>query len=260
MDYTTSITATTTDSGTKHYRILSNLSQEEESKLEEFKRVPIAEGVEPQYLMLFLFAKKLIVLDAAKLLENNLNIRKKLDIPFPVLKKHINPEIALKESSFSIIGKRDKLNRSISYLIPQNLVPKDYDFKEYLTTIFWNIDQSVNDDSSAHRLGMVVVEDLKNFSLFKHFDKRLNQHVEGKIENIFPGRIQKIYILNPPFYVKPLLSFAKTFVKNKIVSRVEIVKKEKLLEDIDHHQLLPHFGGTYETTYSQYFDSLPHDF
>ncbi|KAF2078637.1 hypothetical protein CYY_000008 [Polysphondylium violaceum] len=244
----------------KSYRILNGLSQEEQLKLEEFRNEQIAKDIEPQYLMLYLFAKKLIVADAAKLLENNLNLRKKLDIPFPVLKKDVNSEIALKASSFSIIGKRDKLNRSISYLIPHNLVPKDHDFKEYLTSILWNIDQSVNDDSSSHRLGMVIVEDLKNFSLFKHFDKRLSQHVEGKMENVFPGRIQKIYILNPPFYVKPMLSFAKTFVKNKIVKRVEIVKQERLLQDIDSDQLLPHFGGSYGTSYSQYFDSLPHDF
>ncbi|KAF2073093.1 hypothetical protein CYY_005588 [Polysphondylium violaceum] len=243
------------------YPILKGLTKEEEYKLEEFQKEPIAKGIAPEYLMLFLFAKKLSIEKASQLMENNLEFRKKLELPFPILKKDVDPEIALKCSSFCFIGKRDKLSRSISYLVPSKITPRDYSFKEYLTFMIWNIDQTIHDSSNSHRQGLVIIQDLKNFSLFKNFDYRLNQFLEGKsLENIFPGRIQKIYIVNPPFYLKTLLVFAKTFVKNKIISRVEITKKEKLLEDIDSDQLLSQYGGTLELTYQQYFDSLPLDF
>eukprot|EP01132_Coremiostelium_polycephalum_P000504 gene504-635_t len=244
-----------------NYGVLNNLTNEELEALNQFKKEPIAEGIEDQYLMIFLFAKKLNVAKAAEVLENNLSVRKKLNIPFPVRKRDVNPEIAKKASSFSMISKCDKENRTISYIYPSRIIPKEYPFNEYIAHLLWNVDQTAHYDSSTHRLGLIVVEDLKNISLLKNFDRRFNTLLNGKsMENIFPGRIQKIYLINSPFFARPLLSFAKTFIKSKIINRISIIKKEKLTEFIEPDQLCVDFGGSLTLSYSDYFDSLPSDF
>ncbi|EGG21467.1 CRAL/TRIO domain-containing protein [Cavenderia fasciculata] len=244
------------------YHILDNLTALETQALQQFRNHPIAKEIKDEQLMIYLFAKKLDVEKAALVLTNNLELRKKLSIPFPVRKSDLNLEVAKKNYSFSIYGMKDKMGRSIAYLYPAKIVPKDYSLKDMITFMLWNLDTTCYTSSQQHRLGIVIVEDLKHMSIFKHFDNRLKAQLDGKsMENIFPGRIQGIYLLNSPFYIKPLLSLAKKFIKNKILARVQYFPKSDRLEEfIDPSQLLKEYGGSLEFDLNSWIDSLPSNY
>ncbi|KYQ93113.1 CRAL/TRIO domain-containing protein [Tieghemostelium lacteum] len=257
MDY---ISNNETPSG---YGILKNLTQEELTALQAFKSHPsgVTNGIEDQYLMIYLFSKKLDVERAVVLLTNNLAFRKKYNVPFPVRKRDVNPELAKKASNYAATGHKDTLNRAISYLTPSKLVPKDYPLEEYITHLFWNIDQTCHESAVCHRNGLVIVEDLKDISIFKHVDSRMKLDSGKSMSDIFPGRIAAIYLLHTPIYIRPLLAFAKTFVKSKLIKRVHVVKsKELLFEYFEKHQIITEFGGSMEFHYADYFDKLPSDY
>ncbi|KAN0024239.1 hypothetical protein ACTFIV_008640 [Dictyostelium citrinum] len=246
------------------FLILEDLTNEEIEKLNKFKEFPICKGIKDQYLLMFLFSKKFDLEKSHILIKNNLMIREKMEISLPVVKNQVNEELAKKSSSFSIIGHKDKEGRSIAYLYPSRLKPKEYTLKEYLTFLLWSQDQSVHDHSSVHRAGMTIIEDLHKISMFKHFDSRLQDFLKknklNDMQDVFIGRIQKIYILNPPFILRPLLSIAKTFMKTKIISRVEICKRDQIFATIDPSNVLIEFGGSLNLTYSEYFDILQSNF
>ncbi|KAK5579226.1 hypothetical protein RB653_008906 [Dictyostelium firmibasis] len=248
----------------EQFNILEDLTNEENEKLKIFRGFPICKGIEDQYLLLFLFSKKFDLEKSHILIKNNLMIREKLNISFPVVKHQVNEELAKKSSSFNIIGHRDKDGRSISYLYPSKLVPKEYSLKDYMTFLLWSQDQSVHDHSSAHREGMTIIEDLHRISMFKHFDSRMTEFLKkyqlNDMQNVFIGRIQKIYIINSPWVLKPLLTLAKTFMKSKIISRVEICKRDHIFSKIDPSNVLIEFGGSLNLTYEAYFDRLPSNF
>eukprot|EP01133_Synstelium_polycarpum_P004331 gene4331-5058_t len=243
------------------FRILNGLTQEEKSALDELRREPVAQGVADPYLMVFLFAKKLDVKKAVSCIENSKQMRSKLGISFPVLKHQVKPEIAKSGYNFYLPSKNDGQGRLLSYMQPALFVPKDHAFVDCMTHLFWNYDSSAHEDASVHRAGIVVVEDLADMSLFKNFDQRIKKELGGmSLENVFPGRIQAIYLLNHPFYIRPLLAFAKSFIKNKIVKRVQLVSKSKVPELVDPNQLLVHYGGKLDFNYTGWFDSLPQDY
>ncbi|KAN0007106.1 hypothetical protein ACTFIU_005300 [Dictyostelium citrinum] len=246
----------------EEFKILEGLTNDEIIALNKFKEFPIY--IKDQYLLLYLFSKKFDLEKAYKLIKNNLLIREKLEISFPVVKDQVNKELAMKSSSFNIIGCRDNNGCSISYLYPSKVKPKDYTLKEYMTFLLWSQDQSAHDHSSVHRAGMTIIEDLHNISIFKHFDSRLQDFLKknklNDMQDVFIGRIQKIYILNPPFLLRPLLSLARTFMKNKLISRIEICKTEQIFQTIDQSQVLYEYGGTLNLTYIDYFNSLPLNF
>ncbi|EFA78199.1 CRAL/TRIO domain-containing protein [Heterostelium album PN500] len=243
------------------YKIMNNLTEEELQRLAEFKKMSIAQNIDDHYLMVYLFAKKLNVEKAAETLQNNIDLRSKLGIPFPLRKAQVNVDIVKKMYSFFIPDTRDANGRVIAYLYPSKMIPKQYDFVDCMKILFWFSDITVYEDSIGHRNGMVVVEDLTKVSM-KNFDSRLTDMMKGKsLENIFPGRIEAIYLINQPWFLRFLIGFAKTFIKNKIVKRLKIVgKKEKMVEFVDPNHLLEEFGGKLNFDYHGWIDSLPADY
>ncbi|KAN0031413.1 hypothetical protein ACTFIV_005277 [Dictyostelium citrinum] len=249
---------------TQEFDILNGLSNEELDALAKLKEFSICKDIKDELLLVFLFSKKLNVESTHELIKNNLFVREQLEISLPVVKHQVNAELAKKASSFHIKGYTDREGRAISYLHPSKVRPKDYTFKEYMTFLFWSQDQCVHEPPPIHRAGLTIIEDLDKVSIFKHFDSRLNdflkKHHIKDMQNVFIGRIQKIYIINPPWLLKPLLSFARTFMKNKIISRIEICKRDQIFSSIDQSQVLFEYGGTLDITYPDYFDSLPSNY
>ncbi len=66
------------------------------------------------------------------------------------------------------------------------------------------------------------------------------------IQDLVPGRIQAIYLINPPFILKPLLAIAKLLVKAKLIKRV---CSNSLYFFFPNEICI----GTYSSTQSRYF-------
>jgi len=221
----------------------------EKQALVEFKKHPITEGLPDRRLMIFLFARKLNVERAVLMLTNNLTIRKDLDIPVSISIEQISPKILEAHFMFYVPKAVDKLGRNIQYLILRNVVPGNFTMVEFLTYMFYMSDLSENEHPDCLRKGVVIVEDLEGASM-----KNVNSNMgsvtskNGKkvsMQDCFPGRIQAVWVINPPVIVKLLIKFAKFFVKKKLIQRVALLSKpEELLEHIDAENLLEEFGGT----------------
>ncbi|GAM20229.1 hypothetical protein SAMD00019534_034040 [Acytostelium subglobosum LB1] len=251
------------------FPVLTGLTELELQALDDFKKQPVTNNIPDQYLMVYLFSKKLNVEKACELLSNNLAFRKKLDLPFPVRKSDVNIEIVKKMYSFFVPNKRDQDGRIIAYLHPCHLLPKNYTLKEMVASMLWNSDITIYENQSmiiraiAHRNGMVIVEDLKNVGM-KNFDQRLPESLKEMklaMENVFPGRAQAIYLINQPFFLRFLLSLAKKFIKSKLVRRVKVIGKKEAMKDvIDPSHLLEEYGGTLKFDFPAWVDSLPADY
>jgi len=225
------------------------LTEPEKEALRQFRKHEITEGHSDRKLMVFLFSKKLEVDRAVQLLQNNMTVRKEFNIPENVTAHDVHPQLLKSASNFTIVGKRDKSGRGISYLIPSNVVPSQFTLPEYFIYMFYMLDDSQWESPDFHRNGFVLIEDLSHCGL-KNFDMRPTSHFRGKkmdMQDLFPGRIQAIYILNPPFQLlfRALLKIAKLVVKQKLLKRVQLLSKnEDLLNYIEADQLWDKFGGS----------------
>eukprot|EP00026_Physarum_polycephalum_P014693 Phypoly_transcript_15239.p1 GENE.Phypoly_transcript_15239~~Phypoly_transcript_15239.p1 ORF type:complete len:261 (+),score=35.77 Phypoly_transcript_15239:70-852(+) len=226
---------------------LQLLTTEEREALAEFKKHPITEGFSDRRLVIYLFARKLKVDRAVTLLTNNLAFREKYEIPVHPTREHVNDQIYQARSTFYIPGATDKQGRAVHYLIPGRLVPSEFPVRDFMAYMVYLSDSTQWEHPEYHRHGVVVLEDLANCGM-KNFDSRIMKKEKGQksaVEDIFPGRIQAIYLINAPIIIKPLLAIAKLVMKKKIVKRVKIVsKKEHLLDYVHKGQLHEHFGGS----------------
>jgi len=233
----------------EHY--LDLLTAPEILALGRFKKHAVTEGLSDRKLMQFLFSRKMSVDRAVELLQANLDFRKKYGLPVDIKAKDVDEALLRCGSMFTIEGTRDRQGRGISYLRPAAVAPSQFSLTDYVAYLLYNIDESQWERPDFHRHGFVVVEDLRGIG-FKNIDLR----IKGKdLLDVFPGRIQAIYLLHPPFILKPLLRIAKFFVKAKILSRVQIINNyEDLSEYIAPDQLLTDFGGTVHYDHNSHVD------
>jgi len=223
------------------------ISQREHDCLQKVKERPVAQGLGDKFLMIFVLARKLDAERAATLLTNNLAYCKDHNLDRLLTEADLPSCLDMMENPFSFWDETcvDKQGRGIVYLFPGRFPkPGQMTTEDQIKMVVYMFQRNSRQPLSWHRAGVCYVESLEGFSM-RHVDTKGQQEVQKIYENNFPMRIQSILVVDPParWFLRLLLKLAKTFMKAKIVSRVQILQREEVAEYIDADQLITEFGG-----------------
>ncbi|KAM7292883.1 alpha-tocopherol transfer protein-like isoform X1 [Ixodes scapularis] len=103
-------------------------------------------------------------------------------------------------------------------------------------------------DEKTQVAGVVVILDLKGLGLkqVRHYTPSVIKTFLQLFQDCYPMRVKEIYIANNPPIFEAVYSFAKLFLKQKLVDRVHFIGRdyEKLHELIPRERLPEEYGGT----------------
>jgi len=245
---------------------LSLLTPEEREGLQNFevalKEANIyPENAPPQFLMSFLWSRKLDIKRAVQIFDLNQKVRKALDLPPTRIPASRLNEKLIRSGTFQCFPQTvDKQGRSIAYLFMGNYFPAEFSPDDLIISTFWLGEiTAYSQPPSAQRNGMIVVEDLTGVGM-RHLDTRFLNRVKeiggtDGVQNLFPGRFQAVLVLNPPLIFKMLMAIAKLFVKKKLIKRVRVVTPADILaEYVDADNLSVAVGGSFALPWQEYFD------
>lgn len=214
---------------------------------ELLKRNPSWSKYNPRFTLKFLFARKMDVARAEKLLQNHLEWRVKYEID-NINYNEMRRFLDLSFFSFQP-DLRDKAGRGVCYLFPRafeaNLLA---DTKKYVQFTWWIglVASQVHIDND--REGYVYIEDFAGAS-FSNLagmggDKTMKE-MFNSIQNCVPARLRRIYLLNAPWYVRFLLAMVKPFMSAKLQGKVQSVTLAELGNEFQHGSgsLLIEVGG-----------------
>ncbi|CAN8003241.1 unnamed protein product [Ixodes pacificus] len=103
-------------------------------------------------------------------------------------------------------------------------------------------------DEKTQVAGVVGILDLKglSFKQVRHYTPSVIKTFMQLSQDCYPMRVKAIYIANNPPIFEAVYSFAKLFLKQKLVDRVHFIGRdyEKLHELIPRERLSEEYGGT----------------
>eukprot|EP01117_Protostelium_nocturnum_P003337 TRINITY_DN14317_c0_g1_i1.p1 TRINITY_DN14317_c0_g1~~TRINITY_DN14317_c0_g1_i1.p1 ORF type:complete len:274 (-),score=103.13 TRINITY_DN14317_c0_g1_i1:181-1002(-) len=215
----------------------------EKSQLEEMKKSELTEGFDDKTLMIFLIARNHSVPKALERLASFRKWFKEHGYEGRVVKKSdLNPKLLESLWSFGIPGAKSKKGGLITYLIPGNIMLKEYKIEEIFDFLVYSWEMISNEPLSSHRNGAIYVEDISNMGL-KNMDMSKNGKMKD-IQSAFPIKVSAILIMKPGMILRALMTVAKLFVKTKIINRTVALKKsEQIFDWVDASQLHESFGG-----------------
>jgi len=106
------------------------------------------------------------------------------------------------------------------------------------------------------RNGVTMIEDLTGYG-WKHFDVDFQKQMSAMWVDTFPLRVKRILVLNPPMIFGAIIKICKTFMKVKMLERLEVVEKQKDLKKwVDDDKLPTFFSGTSTFDHAQWVKKL----
>lgn len=235
--------------------IFAELSEEEAKAYREFRERAgeLCDGRSDKFLLMFLFARKLDVDRTLELWKKHLEWRRKYDVDNPDMDRI--REMLVSGFSLWTPEAYDREGRGLMYIFPHKLDIDNYDIKTNFQLTGWMLDHA-SERLDNTRKGYTVIEDLghMNFGIFKKMSKMDTKTLMSDMQDCLPIRMQRIYILNPPWYLKFMIALVKPFMKKKLRRRFFVKSAEQLAEEVDVHHLLTEAGGSYEFDWAGYID------
>lgn len=97
----------------------------------------------------------------------------------------------------------------------------------------------------ALRKGVSILANLTDVSWSK-MDHRMHRRVLTVLQDAYPGRICRLYVVNPTLMLSVVLKMAGPFMKRKLQEKVVVLHSFAALQaHVDVDQLPENFGGTY---------------
>jgi len=110
------------------------------------------------------------------------------------------------------------------------------------------------DGMDALRPGWTFVEDLTEFG-WNHFDLDIQKQLN--VYTLFPVRIRRFIMINPPTIFNAVIKIGRTFMSAKLLDRIETTNKPNYVGTyVTKDHLWKEFGGDVEYTPKQWADNL----
>jgi len=236
------------------------LFEEEREILHNFKaRHDICKSYSDEFIISCLWARKYDDARTLKLLQDNYQWRKTNGFEkIPTTDEMIPIIRALSYIYCCIPGTRDKQGGGLMY----SVIKKDFEIgKEPLTvanmkkwTVWFYIVGNMMDGVDIMRNGMTIIQDMSEFS-WNHFD--IDTQKQLNVVTLFPFRVKRFVILNPPSFFHAIIKICKTFMSTKLLNRIESTTKVKdILNYVREDQLWTTFGGDVEYDPAKWVDHL----
>jgi len=236
------------------------LFDEEWESLQNFKsKHEICKSFSDEFVMCSLWARKFDDTRTLKLLQDNLQWRKDNGFDkIPSIRELEEITRGLSKMYNIIPGTRDKNGGGIIYVS----FKKDVVFgvepitvtslKKWLAWYYYV--GMFRDGLDALRPGWTFVEDLSEFG-WSHFDLDIQKQLN--VYQIFPLRIRRFIMINPPAIFNAVIKIGKTFLSAKMLSRIETTNKPNYVANyVTNDQLWTQFGGEVEITPKEWADKL----
>jgi hypothetical protein len=210
------------------------------------KHDAICNSYSDEFLMCCLWARKFDESRTVKLIQDNFQWRKANGFEFIPTTKEVE-DICKGMASLNCIipGARDKNGGGIFYSGYKKDLPMG---KEPLTAqslkkwiVWWYFVGIFQDGVDSLRNGVTMIQDLTEFGWI-HFDLDIQKQLN--VMSLFPIRVRRIVMYNPPVIFTAVGKIVKTFFPAKLMNRMELTHK---LKDISNYvsadQLWTKFGG-----------------
>jgi len=235
------------------------LYEEEWDILQKFKaKNDISKYYSDEFIMVVLWSRKYDEQRTLASLQENLNWRKAngfINVPTTA---EIEPILRLMcRDNFSIPGARNKAGGGIHYAV----VKKDFIIgQEPLTganlkkwIVWFYFVGMFYEGIDSYRNGITLIHDSSEYT-WNHFD--LETQKQMNVSTVFPMRIHKFLIINPPSIFGALIKICKTFMSAKIISKIETVKVKDIGNYVANDQLWKHFGGDLDASGEQWIELI----
>jgi len=237
------------------------LYEDEWNHLQEFKKqCDITKYYSDEFIVSTLFARKFDYARATALLEANLKWRRANGfMTIPSIKEI---ETLMLDMTFvtQIPGARDKSGSSLLCVVMEERLEFGKEpftipsVKKWFTWFYYV--GIFHDGIDFARSGYNMIQDLSGYG-WKHFDLDYQKQMSAFWVDTFPIRIKHIMVLNPPTIMGAIIKIAKTFVKAKMMDRVELIHKYKdIFKWVDEDQLAVRMGGTCQYEHTSWIISL----
>jgi len=223
--------------------------------LQSFKtNYEICKNYSDEFCMACLFARKLDLVRAHNLLQNNWKWRK--ENGFTVLPKLADFDLeSFMQTYLVCIGGRAKDSSGIVFFNVGNMEMGKEPFvaNTLMKWIAWYYCIGIFIDGvDVFRNGLTMIEDLSAYG-WKQFDLDIQRKLASVWNDTFPVRIKKIYVLNPPYIFDAIMKILKAFYKAKIMERIECVNWKDLSKVYDKEVAPTFYEGTNATTPAESF-------
>jgi len=244
-----------------HLPLSEQLFDDEKKALEEFKKqCENTKYYSDEFIVACLFTKKFDTKRTAELIENNLKWRREngfMNIP---CLKDLEPVLEKLNMTYAIPGARDKLGSGITYTLmatDMEIGKEPYTIPTFKKWFAWFYFVGIfHDGIDSLRGGITFIEDLSGFG-WKHFDIDFQKQMSSIWTDVFPVRLRRVLVLNPPVIFSAIMKICKTFMKGKLLDRFEVVDKVKDLRQwIAEDQLSTAFGGSVQYDYANWIKEL----
>jgi len=234
------------------YSIADQLFPEELQALKDLKtNYEICQNYSDEFMMSCLFARKLDLVRTHVLLQANWKWRKENNfVNLPTI-ADINLDIM--KSWILAHGTRGKDGTGVLYVEIQDMeIGKEpWTIPSLMKWIAWFYFVGIfAEGMDIFRNGMTMIEDLEGYG-WKHFDLEFQKKMSSIWTDTFPLRVKKIVVMNPPGIFEAIIKIAKTFMKAKMLDRMEVLTKKDLPKLVSKDQLVEKFGGNYSCTREQ---------
>jgi len=159
----------------------------------------------------------------------------------------------------------DKQGRGVTYIYPKMMKSAGTlleNMQEYIWHAYYFTDLGMDCSINYQREGYIIIEDFGGASLsdfagmMSGTGKMDMKEAMSNVQNCIPGRIREILIIDAPWYVRILMKFAKTFMKEKMMKKVKCISHADLTQYVDADQLSKDLGGTLEWNYQEWIEQV----
>jgi len=219
-----------------------------------------------RFLMRFIFARKLNVEEALKMLKGHLDFRKmfKIDEPdnddwgFELLRPGVSQWFP---------GLYDKKGRGVFYVQARYIFPEMMmSMTRYMRATYFIMDLVLDHDIQLQRKGFTMIEDLNGASLSTYLsmmrarsgdvDSPSMQTIMKLTQEALPIRLRGIYLMNAPWYYRVLVPLARPFLDPKLARHIQCVDPISVRQFFDEETVFEEYGGKFHPHWAQVMEDV----
>jgi len=221
-------------------------------------QVPAAVNYPARFILIFLFARRHSVTHSAKLLIKHLDWLSAMGLP-PVTEDNPYPftpdQLTEEERQYSfrdgpVLYKHiltDKHNRLLQYIRLRCWYQGKIPMKRFICSVIWWYYYSwTHVPLSIHRNGMVLIIDMREMGWANFdFSTDVQQFITSAL-TCFPGRMRQAWIVNTNWFFTTAWALVKMIVSTKVMSRMQQLPLENLVNEVELSNLPKDLGGEWE--------------
>ncbi|CAH8551707.1 unnamed protein product [Schistosoma turkestanicum] len=145
----------------------------------------------------------------------------------------------------------DEMDATVAIFTAYRHWPPLTTHRDTLKGVLYQLDAAMMDEQSQ-RKGLIVLYDMRD-TKYSNFDYHLCIKLLNLFKGVYPARLRKVIIIEPPFWFRAPFNVLRLFVREKMRDRIYSVDYDELNVHLPNSTLKRLFG---QLTFNQHFDWL----